>query len=243
MPRFAEPVRAARAHELAVARTVDAIERRELAVGSRLPGLGELAGELRLSRPTVREALRLLEESGVVAVRRGGGGGVYLVGELLPTPTLSSDELDEAMIVDVVGARRVLEGAIAERATLVADGRDFEAIERTIRLLAANLGSHEQSRRADAMFHRAVVRAAHSRALERAHAEIDRLLEPVRIAYPPDAREHRRTLEVHRRQLEAMRGGDLGAVRIACDRHFRLLENMIARTRGVTWARLFGPRR
>lgn len=240
---FAEPVRAARAHELALARTAEAIERRRLPAGSRLPGLGELAEELGLSRPTVREGLRELERAGVVSVRRGGGGGIYLVSELLPTPALSTDELDEVAIVNVVVARRVLETAIVERATVVADEEDFAAIERTVALLAANLGSDERARRADAMFHRAVVRATHSRALERALAEIDRLLTPIRTAYPPDAREHRRTLRIHTAQLQAMRARDLEAVREICDRHFRLLETMIARRRGVTWAALFGAGR
>jgi DNA-binding GntR family transcriptional regulator len=93
------------------------------------------------------------------------------------------------------------------------------------------------------MFHRAVVRAARSRTLERSLAEVDRLLHPIRLAYPPDAREHLRTLDVHRRQLAAMRTRDLDAVRVVVDEHFRLLENMIARRRGVTWAQLFGGRR
>jgi GntR family transcriptional repressor for pyruvate dehydrogenase complex len=161
----------------------------------------------------------------------------------MPTPSLSSDELHEQDIVDVVTARRVLEGAIVEHATVTAREDDFVAIDRTVALLAESLESTERSARADAMFHRAVVRAARSRTLERSLAEVDRLLHPIRLAYPPDAREHLRTLDVHRRQLAAMRTRDLDAVRVVVDEHFRLLENMIARRRGVTWAQLFGGRR
>jgi GntR family transcriptional repressor for pyruvate dehydrogenase complex len=222
---------------------VEAVERLGLPAGSRLPDLDELAGRLGVSRPTAREALRVLERSGVVSVRKGGAGGVYLLSELMPTPSLSSDELHEQDIVDVVTARRVLEGAIVEHATVTAREDDFVAIDRTVALLAESLESTERSARADAMFHRAVVRAARSRTLERSLAEVDRLLHPIRLAYPPDAREHLRTLDVHRRQLAAMRTRDLDAVRVVVDEHFRLLENMIARRRGVTWAQLFGGRR
>lgn len=183
----------------------------------------------------------MLEEQGVVCVRKGAGGGVYLTSDLLPTPLLSSDDgVDGGKIIDVITARRVLEGAIVERSTLVAAEADFAEIQRTVDLLAAHLGSREQVGVADAMFHRAVVRAAHSRTLERSLAEVSRLLLPIRSTYPPGAAEDRRTLDVHTRQLQAMRTRDLAAVRVIADEHFRILEETVAAGRGRSWAELFG---
>src|SRR4051812_28449907 len=54
------------------------IERGEYAVGERLPPEGDLAKQLGVSRPSVREALIALEVEGYVAVRVGSG--VYVVG-------------------------------------------------------------------------------------------------------------------------------------------------------------------
>lgn len=238
--RFVDPIRAARMHELAAAYIVDAIERRRLRVGARLPDVAALAAELELSRPTVREALGVLEDAGVVAVRKGGGGGVYLASDLIPTVALSTDSIEERDIVDVVTARRVLETAIVEHATLVATDDDLAEIERTVGLLEAHVGSREHVDRADAMFHRAVVRAAHSRTLERALAEVNRLLVPVRTYYPPGAPEDRRTLDVHARQLAAMRSRDPAAARAVVDEHLRILEETVAARRGRTWDELFG---
>jgi DNA-binding FadR family transcriptional regulator len=106
--------------------------------------------------------------------------------------------------------------------------------------MADNIGSSELVNRADAMFHRAVARATHSRTLERSMREVERLLAPVRRAYPPSAEEHQRTLDVHGRQLAAMSERDLDAVRQVVDEHFRILEETVARRRGQTWAELFG---
>lgn len=238
--RFVEPIRWARAYELAVEHTVDGIERQRLRPGARLPNVGELAIELDVSPPTVRQALQVLEDTDVVAVRRGGGGGIYLVSELIPAYPISTHVPDEEGLVDAVTARRVIEGAVTERATISATADDLEAIARTVELMSEHLGLPELVNRADAMFHRAVVRATRSRSLERAMREVERLLAPIRAAYPPAAEEHRRTLDVHTRQFEAMVARDVGATRRVCDEHFRILEETIARRRGETWAELFG---
>ena len=43
--------------------------------GTRLPTENEMAAQLNVSRPTVREALRLLEAEGLISTRPGPGGG------------------------------------------------------------------------------------------------------------------------------------------------------------------------
>lgn len=61
---------------------VDDIRRRilteRLPVGFRLPSETELAEDYRLGRVTVREALRLLENHGLIEIKRGPGGGVLV---------------------------------------------------------------------------------------------------------------------------------------------------------------------
>lgn len=54
------------------------ILRRRLPVGTRLPSVDELMVEYGLGRVTVREALRILENDGLIDIRRGPTGGVFV---------------------------------------------------------------------------------------------------------------------------------------------------------------------
>ena len=70
------PVRTANAFEQTVERLGRAIRMGLLAPGERLPSERDLAERLALSRSTVREALRVLQEAGYLEARRGRGGGI-----------------------------------------------------------------------------------------------------------------------------------------------------------------------
>src|SRR5438105_1711206 len=50
----------------------------QLNAGDRLPNERELSAVFGVSRPTVREALRVLEGAGVISIRRGGSGGIFV---------------------------------------------------------------------------------------------------------------------------------------------------------------------
>ena len=66
-----EPVRATRTFEAAIEHLTEAIERAGLRTGDRLPKEGMLAEQLGISKPTLRQALRVLELSGLVFIFHG----------------------------------------------------------------------------------------------------------------------------------------------------------------------------
>ena len=117
-PTFSvEPIRATRTFEAAIEHLTEGIERAGLRAGDRLPNEGALAAELGISKPTLRQALRVLELSGLVEVRRGKAGGVFVVTDLVPAVAIfSAVKLEEDAAVDVLRARRVLERAVAHEA-------------------------------------------------------------------------------------------------------------------------------
>ncbi len=238
-----EPIRAARTFEAAIERLTEAVERAGLRTGDRLPNEAVLAAQLAISKPTLRQALRVLELSGLVEVRRGKSGGIFVATDLVPAVALfSAVKLEENSAIDTLRARRVLERAVAVEAMRCATVADFAALERTIELLERHLGERPSVMRADAMFHRALARACRNETIQAAMQGVARGLSPIRDAYSGGMATDRQTLDVHRRQLDAMRRRKLDVLETVLDEHFRMLETQFAKGIGHRWSELFGAR-
>ncbi|MDQ0848928.1 GntR family transcriptional repressor for pyruvate dehydrogenase complex [Arthrobacter sp. B3I9] len=78
-----EPVQRVRTYEQVMAQIEERILDGRLKAGDKLPSERDLAALLGVSRPSLRESLRVLEALGIVDIRPGGGadGGAVLVGE------------------------------------------------------------------------------------------------------------------------------------------------------------------
>lgn len=235
-----QPIQATRTFEAAIEQLTEAIEHARLRHGDRLPGEGELAAALGISKPTLRQALRVLELSGLLTVKRGKGGGIVVASDLVPTVAISSAvALEEGAAVDVLRARRVLERAVTLEATRAATDADLDELERTIDLLERHLGDRPSVFRLDAMFHRALWRACHNATIQASMRGVARGLAPIRDAYPGGMERDLQTLDVHRRQLDAMRRRDLDELDAVLDEHFRMLEDAFANGIGRDRAELF----
>jgi GntR family transcriptional repressor for pyruvate dehydrogenase complex len=233
-PFAIEPIRATRTFEAAIEHVTEAIERAHLRRGDRLPSESELAAALGISKPTLRQALRVLELAGLVTVRRGKGGGIVVASDLVPTVALSTAvAVEETAVADVLRARRVLERAVAFEALERATSADLAELERTIDLLERHLGERASVMRADAMFHRAMVRACHNATIQAAMRGLARALAPIRDAYSGGIERDRATLDVHRRQLDALRRRDRAALDVVLDEHLRMLEDAFAEALAV----------
>jgi DNA-binding FadR family transcriptional regulator len=124
----------------------------------------------------------------------------------------------------------------------VATPADLVELERTVDLLERHLGERPSVMRADAMFHRALVRACRNETIQAAMRGVARGLAPIRDAYSGGVPYDRQTLDVHRRQLTAMRGRDEKELDEVLDEHFRMLETQFAKGIGRRWGELFGVR-
>ena len=237
---FVEPVRMIRTFETAIANIIAGIERSKLRAGDRLPNETDLATQLGISKPTLRQALRVLERSGLLLVRQGKTGGIFLESDFLPTDELSHNiAAEEQVVLATLRARRVIETAVTREAVLMATEDDFESIQRTIDLLAPGITSR-QAMRADTMFHRAVARASHNRVLEEAVQVVYQHLAPVRDTHgatPASAAAEMQ--DVHTRQLTAIRNRDVKGTQAALERQLRFLEDRFAASMQATWEEQF----
>lgn len=235
------PVRSTRTFEAAIASIIEGVERARLRSGDRLPPEPELAGELGISVPTLRQALVVLSRAGVLEMKPGKAGGIFLITDLIPTEAIThAVALEEHAAIDTLRARRVIEPAVVVHASRVATADDYAELERTIELQRRHLGDRPLVMRADAMFHRALVRACHNRTLQDALQVVARGLAPIRDAYGGGLDADRQTLAIHERQVAAMRQREEPALLEILDEHLRMLEEPFAKGIGSTWRKLFG---
>src|SRR5262245_60164013 len=125
----------------------------EYAIGSRLPTERDLAEQLRVSRPTVREALIALEVEGRVRIRVGSGISVT-------EPTASASALPGLATIEgpfaLLRAREFIEGAIAGEAARLATADDIARIDAALAAMTTVEHSSEASMIHDRAFHVAV---------------------------------------------------------------------------------------
>lgn len=130
-----ERVRVPKTAELIAGDIRSRIVRRELLPGVTLPTESELMGQFGVSRPTLREAFRILEAESLINVRRGVGGGA-----LVTAPDIAIGaryvglmlQLDGATIADVYEARAALEPVCAGMLAARGQGEDVAALKRAI---------------------------------------------------------------------------------------------------------------
>jgi GntR family transcriptional repressor for pyruvate dehydrogenase complex len=119
------PVRRLRAHELILERIEEEIKAGRLGVGDRLPGERQLADMLRVSRASVREALRVLEALGVLTAKSGSGPGAGAILTARPADGLGDlirlhIGLSNFSPAEVVEARAMVERSAAGFAAVAA---------------------------------------------------------------------------------------------------------------------------
>jgi DNA-binding FadR family transcriptional regulator len=134
------------------------IARGEFDVGARLPAERDLAKQLGVSRPSVREALIALEVEGWVEVRTGSGvyvldRGQHLNGAGVKVPPTEWGPLE------LIRARRVIEGEIASLAAQHAKRKHMTAIAQAIQGMKEDADRGIAPLAGDRAFHTAIAQA------------------------------------------------------------------------------------
>ena len=126
----------------------------EFPAGSRLPAERDLARQLGVSRPSVREALMAMEVEGWVEIRTGSG--VYVLDRSTRThgAPLPSAEWGP---LELIRARRVIEGEIASIAATQARRKDLDAMRKAIETMRGSAAQGELPLDGDRAFHTAIV--------------------------------------------------------------------------------------
>ena len=138
--------------------------------GDRLPPERELAGKFAVSRPSLREALVILESRGLLQSRRGGGTFVCdVVAPTITDPLVHLLRRRPESAFDVLELRHALEEVAAYYAAERATEQDLEAIaqchERLVATYVDDDADPMEEASADTEFHMSVADASHNIAL------------------------------------------------------------------------------
>ncbi len=220
------PIRTPRASEVAVEQIVRAISEGDLRPGDRLPSERTLAWQMEVSRPTLREGIKTLSEAGVIEVRPGPGGGMFVATDDIPMQLRQPpNELRISEVFGVLEARRLLEPRIAQVAGVYAREDDFEAMRRTIEQTHGVVHQHEAFHQLDQRFHLEIARATGNHTIIDLMRLLVRQLAPVRQMALAGPHDPEWALMIHERTLEAIMSRDPDQIEAVMDEHLGYLEN------------------
>lgn len=191
----------------------------EFASGARLPPERDLAKQLGVSRPSVREALIALEVEGLVEVRIGSG--IYVRGAPEAPPT--SDVEATAGPFELLRARYVIEGECAALAARSAKRPQLAAIAAALDEMKHELQEGKQPLAGDRAFHLRIAEATGNGAL----VHVLKMLWEERMGPLFKQLEHhydtpqlwQSAIAEHRAVLKALVAHDAVAARAAMHRH------------------------
>jgi DNA-binding FadR family transcriptional regulator len=214
------------------------IIRGELSEGDTLPSESEFAHQLGIARPTLREALRILESEGLVEIRRGAGSrpivkaprrrrAAYQLGFLL--------QLDGTTLADVHAARAELLSTAARLAATQADVGQLQKLSDAASALAAAVDDRRQFLRAGVEFNAQLLDSCGNDTLAMLGQVLGDLIEHHHEAleeadwWAGDSAQRARAAEVAGTLVERIRRGQAAAAE-------RLWREQMARTT-ETWMR------
>ena len=198
------------------------ILRGEYAPGTRLPPERDLAIQLGVSRPSVREALIALEVEGYVDIRIGSG--IY---------AKQPDTLDMGAVLahadgplELIRARALIEPEVAAQAAAHIKRAQLDGIAASIALMESDAGLGRIPTAGDRQFHVRIAEAAGNGVLVSVVGQLfDGRANPlfVKLAhYFENPKSWAAAIREHRRVLDALAARDAAAARAAMRSHMQL---------------------
>jgi GntR family transcriptional repressor for pyruvate dehydrogenase complex len=214
-------IQSSRLYEQIVQQIEDSILKGELTEGSQLPAERELAEQFGVSRTAVREAIKALQEKGLVDAFPGRGtfvtnGTSNSMRRSLDRIIKTGDRDGSTYLVEV---REILEPEIAALAASRADYEDLEAMREAVEAMDSSEPDSDAFVEADLDFHLALAEAAANPIVLSLIDSIVGLLREQRVRISLVEGSPQRGQRYHRSILEAIERHDAQAARAAMQAH------------------------
>jgi DNA-binding FadR family transcriptional regulator len=221
-------IRSRNLFEETVNRLGQAIKLGVVPVGERFPTEREIAERLNVSRVTVREALRALEQAGYIEILRGRHGGARVLRSDNKQSASHARKLARAMgdgLDDVLDFRNAIEPAIA---ALAAERHTDEQLARARELLEESRQVPPNNfRGADSRFHLALADMAGVPSLASAAADVQLRLSELLAAIPVLEESIRHSHEQHAKIIAAIGKRNERAARAAMTEHLAATADLL----------------
>lgn len=188
-------------------------------VGDRLPPEGELCELFGVGRSTIREAMRVLANRGLVDIRHGEG--TFVASRTLRQSF--EERLERAALEDIYEARMLIERPLAELAAQRRDARDVAAMRKALRnrTRAIASGQVDAYTESDFAFHLAVARASKNAALIGVYESFVNVVQPMLGSLMTAQYMAAENDDLHAQLCEAIARGDEIATRRLVVSHLR----------------------
>jgi DNA-binding FadR family transcriptional regulator len=191
--------------EAVVDRLSRAIDLGLIANGEQLPSEVDLAAQLGISTVTLREALAVLRQQGLVETRRGRGGGSFVrsrSGSVAPRLRSRLTALSVHELRDIGDLLVAVGGAAARLAAQRSNAANMDRLDRLVAELSAATGIGARYR-ADARFHIELAAAAQSVRLTQAETQLRAEVGDLLWLPLPDEQNYHETAAEHHEQIAA----------------------------------------
>lgn len=217
-----------RAYEDIVRQIRNLIEVGKLKKGDQLPTERELTDTFKVSRATVREAIRILESMRLVESRQGDGTYVLASSEeALVQPLAAALFSEKDDLIDIFYIRKVIEPYVAQLAAGNATRGEIDELEKLINEQERSIGDNKNIIKIDSAFHGLLARMAKNRVLERLLLALVDLLAESRERYLQNDERAKESLKGHKEVLSAIKNGNCAAARLAMIRHLESIERLL----------------
>ena len=222
-----ETVRRGKVYE-GVAKQIERLILKKLQPGDKLPSERELAELLRVSRSSIRDAIRSLELMGMVEPRQGAGTIVREISsESLVNPLANALKRKEELIGELLDFRMMLEPQLAARAATRVSPDEISEMEEILERQEKKLRAREGTIGEDSEFHYAIAMASgNSVVLKVLDTLMDLLRDSRERSLQVEGRQQK-SLAGHRRILSALKRHDSEGAKMAMRRHIEDVEEIV----------------
>lgn len=222
-----EAVRRNRVYE-EVAKQIERLILKKLKPGDKLPSERELAETLRVSRGSIRDAIRGLELMGMVEPRQGMGTIVKEISaESVVNPFANALKRRKELVSELIDFRKMLEPPLAARAAMHATAEEVAEMEEILRRQEEKQRQGDAAVDEDTEFHYSVALASDNSVVLKV---IDILMEQSRDTRARSLQVEGRpqkSLSGHRRILAAIKRRDADGANAAMCRHLEDVEEIV----------------